>query len=265
MTPRPSIFAPPPAVVAHRGFGHGVTDGYAENTLDSYRAAVEHGAQWVEVDVRRSRDDRLVAHHNPTTDDGAFIIERSAKELTATGMATLDEVLDAMPPEVGINVDVKTELEDAVTRPDGRTGALLAEVLRRERRRRRLFVSSFDPSVLLYLRDEVGELSLGLITWVDFPLRHAVPAAAHLGMQAVCLHVGSFGPNRIESGPVHRPVEYAVEVAHRAGLEMAAWCPDADTAVAFVRAGVDAVVVNDIPGVIAALGPYAPGSVRGDV
>lgn len=253
MSSRPATFGPAPVVIGHRGFGHGVIDGYTENTLDSYRAAVDQGAPWVEVDVRRSRDDRLVVHHNPTTDDGAFIVERDTAELAAGGMATLDEVLDMLPAHIGLNIDVKTELEDAVTAPDRRTGGLLAPVLRREQHRRRLFVSSFDPAVLLHLRGEAPGLPFGLLTWVDFPLRHAVPAAAHLGMQAVGVHVGSFGPNRVEYGPVHRPLEYAVDITHRAGLDLVAWCPDAATAVAFVRTGVDAVVVNDVPGVLAAL------------
>lgn len=241
------VFWPRPTVIGHRGCGSGARNGPRENTLESFLAAVRRGLRWIEVDARRSADDRLVVHHNPTTDDGTFIVERAADDLVADGIALLDEVLAAVPAHVGVNIDVKSELEDALTRPDGRTASLLVPVLRRERRRRSLFVSSFDPAVLLHLRDQVSDVPMGLLTWIDFPLRHAVPAAAHLGLDAVGLHTGSFGPNRIESGRVHRPADYAVDVAHRAGLEVVAWCPDPETASAFVRAGVDALVVNDIP------------------
>ncbi|MQA87163.1 MAG: glycerophosphodiester phosphodiesterase [Streptosporangiales bacterium] len=257
MKPRTPVFEPRPAIIGHRGLGGGTRLGLLENTLDSFVAAAEHGLVWVELDVRRSSDDGLVVHHNPTTDDSAFVIEQTTKDLAADGMSLLDKVLDALPAEVAVNIDVKTELEDAVTPPRRRTGALLVPVLRRELRRRRLFVSSFDPALLLYLRDEVPAVPLGLLTWVDFPLRQAVPAAAHLGMQVVGLHVGSFGPNRVEPGPVHRPAEYAVGIAHEAGLEVAAWCPSAETCTNLVQAGVDAMIVNDVPGVLAALGHVA--------
>lgn len=247
------LFAPRPTVVGHRGLGGGVVDNCAENTVGSYLAAVAYGLRWVEVDVRRSGDDQLVVHHDPTTPDGKFIIEQPAAAVEGKGVARLAEILDALPGAIGVNVDVKTELEDAVCPPDRRTGALLAPVLARESGRRPLFVSSFDPALLLELRESVPGTPLGLITWVHFPLRHAVPAAAHLGMQAVCLHSGSLGPNPVEHGPVHRPVDYSVRIAHEAGLEVLAWCPDPESALRFADADVDAVCVNDVPGVLEAL------------
>lgn len=248
-----AIFSPKPVVIGHRGLGNGTIDGQRENTIDSYLTAVARGAPWVEVDVHRSADGQLVVHHNPTTPDGAFIVDQTAAELQSKGVARFADVLDAIPPRVGLNVDVKTELEDATCPPRRRTGALLRPVLAAEQDRRPMLVSSFDPAVLLALREELPGLPLGLITWVHFPLRHAVPAAAHLRMQAVCLHTGSFGPNPIEQAPVHRPLDYCVRVAHEAGLEVLAWCPDAAAGPEFATAGVDALCVNDVSGTLAAL------------
>lgn len=247
------IFAPKPVVVGHRGLGGGTVDSRRENTIESYLAAVARGASWIEVDVRRSADDQLVVHHNPTTPDGAFIVDRTAGESEAQGVARFADVLDAVPPHIGVNIDVKTELEDATCSPARRTGSLLMPVLSAELAHRPVFVSSFDPALLLALRAELPGLPLGLITWVHFPLRHAVPAAAHLGMQAVCLHTGSFGPNPIEGAPVHRPLDYSVRIAHEAGLEVLAWCPDAAAVRDFAAAGVDALCVNDVPGTVATL------------
>lgn len=254
-----SIFAPKPAVVGHRGSGdaaagreHGSRENH-ENSIDSCLAAVSAGASWIEVDVRRTADDQMVVHHNPTTADGAFVVDQTAVEVEAKGVGRFADVLAALPVEVGINVDVKSELEDATCAPERTTGSLLGPVLAAEYGRRPLLVSSFDPALLLWLRELVPGLPLGLITWVHFPLRHAVPTAAHLDFNAICLHTGSFGPNPIEDGPVHRPLEYSVEVAHEAGLEVLAWCPDPATAVRFGAAHVDALCVNDVPAVVAAL------------
>lgn len=254
----PAVFAPKPAVIGHRGSGGTSAERsheHHENSIASCLAAVEDGASWIEVDVRRSADDRLVVHHNPTTADGAFVVDQTAAEVEAKGVALFADVLAALPAEVGVNVDVKTELEDATCAPERATGSLLGPALAAEFGHHPLLVSSFDPALLLWMREQVPGLPLGLITWVDFPLRHAVPTAAHLDFDAVCLHTGSFGPNPIEKGPVHRPLEYSVRVAHDAGLEVLAWCPDPATAVRFGAAYVDAVCVNDVPAAVAALAP----------
>lgn len=252
-----ALFDPTPAVIGHRGFGRGTVEygerSVTENTVESYQAAVEAGARWVEVDAQRTADDDLVVRHDPTTAGGEFLIEHTAARLREQGIPSLREVLAMLPTTVGVNIDVKTVLEDAVDTPDRRTGALLAEVLAAEAGRRPLFVSSFDPALLLYLKNRLPDLPVGLLGWVNFPLRHAVAAAANLGFQAVGLHTGSFTLNRIEGGPVHRPLEYSVDIAHRAGLAVIAWCPKPEDVPRFAAAGVDGLVVNDIPGTLTVL------------
>ncbi|WP_433328919.1 glycerophosphodiester phosphodiesterase [Spirillospora sp. CA-294931] len=250
------IFEDRPAVIGHRGLGAGdlavpgdPATTVAENTVPSILAAVEAGASWVEIDVTRTADDDLVLRHDPTTAGGDFLADLPA---AASGLPRLADVLAALPPEVALDVDVKTILEDAVDAPSRRTGALLAPVLRREAARRPLLVTSFDPSLLAYLRDELPEVPVGLLTWLRFPLWHGVPAAAGLGFQALGLHTASLGVDHPDSRL--RPLEHCVDVAHKAGLEVLAWCPSADRAPEYAAAGIDAMVVNDVPGVVAALG-----------
>ncbi|MFD0775844.1 glycerophosphodiester phosphodiesterase, partial [Streptomonospora algeriensis] len=55
-----------------------------------------------------------------------------------------------------------------------------------------------------------------------------------------------------------REVAYTVGVAHRAGLQVLTWCPDPVDAARFTGAGVDAVVVDDVPGTVAALKADGP-------
>ncbi|WP_067825170.1 glycerophosphodiester phosphodiesterase [Actinomadura kijaniata] len=247
------IFNAPPAVVGHRGSGSGdvtTPDGatVAENTLPSIFAALEAGADWVEIDVTRTADDDLVLRHDPTGADGGFLVEATA---AASGLPRLVEVFDALPPGVPVDVDVKTVLEDAVDAPARRTGALLAPVLRREAARRPLLVTSFDPSLLTFLREEVPEVPVGLLTWLRFPLWHGVPAAAGLGFQAVGVHTASCGFEQPDTRL--RPLDHVVDVAHKADLEVLVWCPKPEAAVDYAKAGVDALVVNDVPGTAAAL------------
>lgn len=189
----------------------------------------------------------LVTHHNPSTRQGEFLVGRTAADVAALGVPTLEQVLDALPAGVPVDVDVKTVLEDATSAAERWTPGLLAPVLAREAARRPLLVTSFDPAALLALRERVPGLACGLITWLNFPLRIAVAAAARLGLQAVCVHHGSFGPNLVEPGPVHQLPARSIEVCHGAGLEVLAWCPPPADALALLAAGVDAVVVNDVP------------------
>ncbi|GGV27305.1 glycerophosphodiester phosphodiesterase [Actinomadura sp. LOL_016] len=248
------IFDDAPTVIGHRGFGSGEQPvpgtgrTVAENTLDSMLAAVEAGLGWVEVDVTRTADDHLVLRHDPTIPDGSHVVDLPA---TDSGLPRLADVFDALPAHIAVDVDVKTVLEDALDAPDRRTGALLLPLLRREARRRPLLVTSFDPALLVHLRDELPGVPLGLLTWLRFPLWHAVPAAAGLGLQAVAVHTGSCGFEHPDSRL--RPLDHCVNAAHKAGLEVVAWCPAAEHAPRYAEAGIDAMVVNDVPGVLAAL------------
>jgi glycerophosphoryl diester phosphodiesterase len=147
------IFDTKPTVVGHRGFGSGESRGYRENTIDSYLAAVSHGLSWIELDVQRSRDDQLVIRHDPVTPDGDFLVTRTAEQLAFYGILRFEDVMAALPTGVAVNIDAKTIIEDATDPTHRRTAALLAEALRKHQERRRLFVSSFDPGLLMTLQD----------------------------------------------------------------------------------------------------------------
>ncbi|MBN2354557.1 hypothetical protein JXO59_00505 [candidate division KSB1 bacterium] len=53
------------AFIAHRG---GLFPGYQENTLAAFRLAIEHGAQAIEVDLRGTKDGKIVIMHDETVD-----------------------------------------------------------------------------------------------------------------------------------------------------------------------------------------------------
>ncbi len=254
------IFDAQPSIVGHRGFGSGHRGGYRENTVASMLAAVASGVSWVELDVHRSSDGELVVRHDPVAPGGAFIVTQTAADLAAAGVAMFADVLAALPAGVAVNIDVKTITADAVDPPAQRTAALVAHVLHQELGTRPFLVSSFDPSVPVYLRGRrefIGDVALGLITGIDFPAHHAIPAAVNLGMDAVCLHTGTLNLQRDQMRPTDLSAERIIETAHRAGLEVLIWSPGPAEAVLLAAAGADAVCVNDIPGVRAALASAA--------
>ncbi|GAA4957232.1 glycerophosphodiester phosphodiesterase [Streptomonospora halophila] len=249
-----------PAVVGHRGFGRGADSGYRENSAESYLAAVGAGAHWIEIDVRRTADDVLVVHHDAALPDGRPIVDLPADVCREHGLLTLKEAFAAVPDAVGVDVDVKTVMEDAVDPPERRTTALLLPAVRREAERRRaaagrerVIVCSFDPAVLMDVRSGAPEIPLAWMPFVRNPLDQAVAGAAGLGCELVAIDARSFGLTGDPERPGRRGVAYTADIAHRAGLEVLAWCPDPVDAARFTAAGVDAVVVDDVPGVVAAL------------
>jgi glycerophosphoryl diester phosphodiesterase len=92
------VFGPSPAILGHRGCGRGTVDGLLENTFESFLAAVQHGVDWLEVDVRRTSDDLLVVAHNPADDDGVFYADITGHEASDRGSLRLEELLEALPP-----------------------------------------------------------------------------------------------------------------------------------------------------------------------
>jgi glycerophosphoryl diester phosphodiesterase len=234
------VFADVPVLCGHRGSGRGA----AENTLPSFRAAVDAGMSWVEVDARVNADGVLVARHDAVVPDGRYISQLRSRETDELGLMRVADLLEDLPPEIGVDVDLKTSLEDAQRPREQTTAALVADLVAGERRP--LLVTSFDPAALMIVRERAPHVPLGLLTWVRFPLRKAIPAAVHLGVQVVAPHVESLGLRQEVPLLGERPIADSVRVAHEAGLEVVAWCPLPAERDVLVEAGVDCLIVDDI-------------------
>ena len=76
--------------------------------------------------------------------------------------------------------------------PASATTAALRRRARGVQRERPLLVSSFDPAVVLIVRELAPAVPVGLLTWGRFPLRKAIAGAAHLGVDVVVAQVDSF-------------------------------------------------------------------------
>jgi glycerophosphoryl diester phosphodiesterase len=252
------VFGPRPAIVGHRGCGRGEVAGQRENTLESFLSAVDLGVDWVEVDVRRTADDHLVVAHNPADGQGVFYADISGHEAADRGALRVEALLDALPPYVGVDFDVKTSMEDATRGRARTTMGQLAPLAERERRRRDVLVTSFDPSVLDIAQELAPRVPRGLLTWVDFPIGQAVAAAAHLDVQVLAPHWGSLRPNKIEPEALQRPLQYVVDLVHQSGREFLAWCPGPEFARKLLNAGVDALCVNEVPDALAVLRGAVP-------
>ncbi|MFL5844413.1 MAG: glycerophosphodiester phosphodiesterase [Solirubrobacteraceae bacterium] len=238
------LFERTPALCGHRGSGRGVVQGYEENTLASCEAAVRWGLRWLEIDCRVTADDVLVARHDPRLEDGRFVVDVPAAE---TGLLRIDELFEALPREIGIDLEVKTSLEDALRPREQTTAAAAADIAARERDAGRpLVLTSFDASVLTIAKERHPGLPTGLLTWTRFPLRKSIPAAVHLGCQVVAPQFASFPLPGTPAAKMERELSHVIDVAHRAGLEVVAWCPKPPEEALLAEAGADCIIVDDV-------------------
>jgi glycerophosphoryl diester phosphodiesterase len=252
------VFGGTPAIIGHRGLGRGVVSGHRENTLGSFLAAAELGVRWVEVDVRRTRDDVLVVAHDAAYPDGNHVSELTAAQADRHGALRLDVLFDRLPPTVGVNVDLKSPIDDSL-RPPSRTAAgLLAPVVAAEAGRRRVLVSSFDPAALRRVRAQAPHVSLAWLTWWQFPLEAAVAGCAHMDVDVLALHVLSLARDpwtaaALDAALDGTAIERAVSLLHDCGRQLLVWCPLVDAARLLVEAGADAVIVDQLPGILEGL------------
>jgi glycerophosphoryl diester phosphodiesterase len=243
----PPVFTRPGTLIGHRGLGAGVVQGHRENTAASFLAAVDAGLRWLEVDVRRTHDDELFVVHDAALPDGRFLAELTGAQANQYGALPVQELLAMLPPEVGVVFDVKSSLEDASRPADSTTAALLGTVAAESLRQRPTLAQSFDPAALRQLRQASPGVPLGLLTWLHFPIGQAVAAAAHLDIQVLAVHAGSLWPTTAAEPRDVPSLQRIVTLIHQAGRELLVWCPTVEQAQHLTTAGVDAIVIDDVP------------------
>jgi glycerophosphoryl diester phosphodiesterase len=159
-----------PIMVAHRG----LHDKHEENSLGAFKAAWAEGIEWCECDVHFSSDGVAVVIHDDTVDrtttGTGFVANLNAKQLKKMGVATLDEVLAAMPTTGALLVEYKPP------DPPDHPGLLkLAEKLKL----RRLIFQSFHLDQILEISRLVGrDLNCAMLSEDVADLTH--PAAAEI-------------------------------------------------------------------------------------
>jgi glycerophosphoryl diester phosphodiesterase len=100
-------------VIAHRG----ASFLEPENTIRAVERAIRMGTNFVEVDVRVSKDNRLVIMHDPyidrTTDGNGLVKDYTLQELKkfdagdGETIPTLDETISCVKDRVGLVIEIK--------------------------------------------------------------------------------------------------------------------------------------------------------------
>jgi glycerophosphoryl diester phosphodiesterase len=166
-----------PLIFAHRG----ARSVAPENTLPAFAAALDLGADGIELDVQCSADGVLVVMHNFSVDEitgahgavGSFTAAQLAAldagshfspAFAGVGVPTLDQVLDLVGDRCLINVEIKSADPEG-----GPEVERLAATVAARRLYDQVIVSSFNPITLIKLRWVAPRIRLGLLYGQDLP------------------------------------------------------------------------------------------------
>ena len=166
-----------PHIFAHRGARRVAP----ENTLPAFAAALEMGADGIELDVHLTADGQLVVIHDfnvEKTTDGRGEVERMTADEIArldagshfsaafagTRIPHLEEVLDLVRDRCRINIEIKSNdlyARDASER--------VAALIRQRNLYDQVIVSSFNPITLIKLRRLDAAIALGVLYDREMP------------------------------------------------------------------------------------------------
>ena len=230
-------------VLAHRGANRLAL----ENTVAAMAAAVDLGADGVELDVHRTADGVLVVRHDAQTADGPIgELTLSALQSVQPEVPVLAAVLDVCRGRL-VNVEVKDSdpraAEALVALLAGRSAGAHEDVVDE------VLVSSFDVATVDRVRAAAPHLPTGFLSF-GLPPDDALAIAIDHGHTAVHPDVWTL---------LQVDVPEFVTRAHDLGLQVNVWTVNDPLQVEQLRdAGVDAVITDDEQ-------LYAFGDRRGDV
>ncbi len=239
-------------VIAHRGANRVAP----QNTMDAFKNAIKFKADGFETDVHMTSDGVPVICHNYTVDktsDGkGEIAKRTLEQLRrldfgsyfhhsfkGTKMPTLDEFL-ALSQKARlkvINIEIKSPLNKDYTIADK-----IIEAVRAYNLFDNLLISSFDPDLLVYIKDIDEKCKTGFLYSPDKPitykrvLGHEIDFAKSIGADAI-------HPHRMF---VNKAL---VDAAHADGIMINPWTVNKEKEIKkLVLLGVDGVI-TDVPNV----------------
>ncbi len=160
-------------IIAHRGASK-----YApENTISSFRKAIDLGCDGIELDVHLTLDNKLVVYHDYSlgrTSSGEgfikdltleYIKEQDAGSWFSTKFAeekipTLEEVLDVIPKSMLLIIEIK-----AIAMDERKIGNYVVDILNKRGRIESTIISSFNHNILKDVQKISKEIKLGALMY----------------------------------------------------------------------------------------------------
>ena len=212
--------------------GHRGAKGYVpENTLDSFKKALELKVDGIELDVHLSSDAEIMVIHdetiNRTTNGKGFVKNFTSVELKQFGIPTLKEVLDVINQECFVNIEIK----------DAKTTKLVVELIQNYLSKKhwnieKFIVSSFDWTVLKEISQLNSTIKIGVLT--EDTIDDAITFAKEIKAFSINPYFKSLNSEN-------------VKLMHNEGFQIYTWTVNSSEDSTFVKSlNVDGVI-SDFP------------------
>ncbi|MGI8756920.1 MAG: glycerophosphodiester phosphodiesterase [Acidimicrobiales bacterium] len=214
-------------IIAHRG----ASAAAPENTVEAFTLARQLGADWVELDARRTADGHIVVHHDAHLPDGRAVVDTNRADLPDQ-VCSLADALDACAG-MGVNIEIKNWPADVDFDPEESVAAAVATLVGERSQQAEVLVSCFHEPTLARVRDLDSSIATAWLYLADDrPADELAAAMAVAGHSALHPWDGS-----ADQG--------LVDAAHAHGLAVNVWTvDDPDRMAALVALGVDGLCTN---------------------
>ncbi|RAS89387.1 glycerophosphodiester phosphodiesterase [Priestia endophytica] len=229
--------------VAHRG-----ASAYApENTIAAFDKAVEMKADYIEIDVQRSKDGKLVLIHDTTvdrtTDGSGKVGNLTFKELrnldagswkgeqfAGAQIPTFDEILDRYHGKIGILIELKApELYPGI---EENVAKELKEQNLDKPQNEKIIVQSFNHKSMKKMNELLPKVPIGVLT-------SSSADTTEQALQEFSTYADYFNPSY---GIV---TEDLVNQVHSLGMKIGSWTVRSQEAADFLLdVGVDAIITD---------------------
>jgi glycerophosphoryl diester phosphodiesterase len=124
-------------IIAHRG----ASKAAPENTIEAFERAIDMGAEWIELDIRKSSDGRLIVAHDLNTESNVFV----------------EDVFKTLQGRVKLDIEIKEQGFEKII-----TGTILRYFPADQ-----FIISSFFPASLKVIRNFYPQVKTGLVLGLD--------------------------------------------------------------------------------------------------
>jgi glycerophosphoryl diester phosphodiesterase len=230
------------SAIAHRGFSKAAP----ENTMAAYKKAIELGPDFMECDVRRTKDGQLIVIHDKTVDrttnGKGLVADMTIAELrqldagswfgpefAGEKLPTLEEALDLSKGKVVLVIEIKEEgTEDRVV-----------EMIKSREMSGEVMICSFHYKVGVRMPALDPQIPFSPIIYIPEPV--GPDEAVRLADEAAAVNGSIWAVNYKAINPA------LVEATHAANMLLESWTVDAEDDIRrMVEMGVDVIGSNDV-------------------
>ncbi len=209
-----------------------------ENTLKSFRKAIDLKADFIEFDVQLSKDNIMVMNHDfntfSTTGYDGLIREMTIKELKQLDfgegekIATLSELIEIAKNRIGLIFDLKAP----------GLNQRLVDVLRNENLGKQSILSSFSFNQLIKIQKIDSNLKFGLLLSEEMKVK-----------QIIIKRIQKAVKNNFYSIHLHFSLidHHLIEFCHENNLKVFGWTVnDEKDMKQLIQMGIDGIITDDI-------------------